>query len=706
MHLRSLLIFLLAAATSLVFADEGMWTFNSFPAEKVQSKYGWAPTQKWLDDVRLASVRIAGGCSASVVSRNGLVMTNHHCAHSCIKQLSSAKHDFVKAGFFARESKDELKCPEIEINQLVEITDVTAAVQGATEGVAEANFNEVQRAKIADIEKACAASDDLRCDVVSLYRGGHFDLYKYRRFQDVRLVFAPEFKIAFFGGDPDNFVFPRYDLDVSFLRIYDKDGKAAKMVNYLPFSMEQAKEGDLSFVSGNPGGTSRLLTVAQLETLRDVQLPMSLARLSELRGLLTEYGNRGPEQARQSSHELFGIENGLKARKGRHAALADVKFFASKVAAEADFKAKVAANAELAKQYGDVWDAIGAITMKQRVYQGDFDALERGMNSEEFSLARALVRAAEEFAKPNGQRLREYADARLPQLKQHLFSTAPIHDEFETTALTFELTKVREQLGADHPAVKAIFGNRSPQEIAHEAVKGSRLKDVKFRKALFADGKGKQAIAASKDPMIALARLIDVPARALREKWEHEVDGPLKKQGERLAKAYFAIYGNSNYPDATFTLRLSYGSIKGYMEHGAEVKPITTISGAFDRATGRDPFALPARWLAAKGKLALDTPMNFASTNDIIGGNSGSPVVNKAGEIIGLIFDGNTQSLGGDYGYDESANRAIAVHSAALIEALDKVYGAKRVVAELRRQPAARPPAGIENAASVGAPAK
>jgi hypothetical protein len=684
MRLRSLACLAVVFATTAALADEGMWTFNNFPSDKVKSKYGWSPTQEWLDHVRLSSVRIAGGCSASVVSPEGLVMTNHHCAHSCIEQLSTAKKDFVKAGFLAKEAKDEVKCPEVEMNQLVEITDITKVVQDATKGTDEAKFNDVQRAKIAELEKTCATSDDLRCEVVSLYRGGHFDLYKYRRFQDVRLVFAPEFEIAFFGGDPDNFMFPRYDLDVSFLRIYGKDGKPAKMDHFLKWSAENAKDGDLSFVSGNPGGTSRLLTVAQLEMTRDSALPLSLTRLSELRGMLTEYANRGAEQKRHSNATLFQVENSLKAYKGRHAALADKKFFDSKVAAEVAFKAKVAANADLKKQYGGVWDAVAAITDKARAYRRQLVALENGMMSEEFHLARTLVRAADELPKDNGERLREFSDARLPQLKQGLFSKAPIYDEFEVATLTFSLIKVREELGADHPAVKQIFGQRSPEEIAKEAVKGTKLKDVKFREELFADGKGKEKIAASKDPMIALARLMDPFSRAIRKKVEDEVDGPSKKQGEQLAKAYFAVYGTGTYPDATFTLRLSYGSIKGYQDNGVEVKPLTTLAGAFERATGRAPFALPKSWLDAKPKLSLETPMDLCSTNDIIGGNSGSPVVNKEGEVIGLVFDGNIQSLGGDYGFDESVNRTVAVHSAALIEALDKIYGASRIVAEIR----------------------
>ncbi len=684
MRPRSLACLVVVSLAAPAFADEGMWTYNNFPSDKVKAKYGWSPTQEWLDHVRLSSVRIAGGCSASIVSPEGLVMTNHHCARSCIAQLSTPQKDFIKAGFFAKEGKDEVKCPEIEMNQLVDITDVTKVVQDATKGVEDSKFNDVQRAKLAELEKACATSDELRCEVISLYHGGNFDLYKYRRFQDVRLVFAPEFDIAFFGGDPDNFMFPRYDLDVSFVRIYGTDGKPAKTEQYLKWSKENAKEGDLTFVSGNPGGTERLLTVSQLEATRDVMLPVSLVRLAEWRGMLNEYANRGVEQRRHSSTMLFGVENSLKALRGRHAALADRKFFGSKITAETAFKTKIGADANLKKTYAGVWDAIQVTTDKSRDYRKNYSALEGGVRSDLFSVARTLVRAAEELPKPNGDRLKEYADARLPQLKQKLFSKAPIYDEFEIATVAFSLTKMREDLGADHPVIKQVFGQRSPEEIAKETVKGSKLKDLKLRTELFADGKGKDKIDASKDPMILLAKALDPAARLERKKWEDEVEGPSKKQGEQLAKAYFGVFGKSTYPDATFTLRLSYGAVKGWTEGGVEVKPLTTLAGAYERATGRWPFALPKSWLDAKSKVALETPFNLATTNDIIGGNSGSPMVNKEGEVVGLVFDGNIQSLGGEYGFDEAVNRTVAVHSAALIESLEKVYNAKRLIAELK----------------------
>jgi len=693
--MRRLLPLTLALLSVPAFADEGMWTFNNFPADKVKARYGFSPDQAWLDHVRLSSVRIAGGCSASLVSPDGLIMTNHHCSHACIEELSTKTKDYVKEGFLAKDQKDEPKCPTMEINQLVDIKDVTKDVQDATKGASDAKFFELQKGKIAEIEKGCSGGDDtVRCEVVSLYRGGRFDLYKYQRFQDVRLVFAPEFAIAFFGGDPDNFMFPRYDLDVSFVRIYGKDGKPVNTAKtYLKWSNENAKEGDLTFVAGNPGGTSRLLTVAQLEFQRDTALPFTISRLSELRGLLTEYQHRGVEQKRHSNATLFYIENGIKALKGRHGALAEKSFFDTKVAAEKLFRDKVFANSDLKGKYGAAWDGIAAATAKQKEYMKAYGALERGLRlSDEFGLARALVRAADELPKPNGERLAEYSDSRLPQLKQQLFSKAPIYDEFQIAMLTFGLTKMREDLGPDHPVIKQVFGQKSPEEIATAAVKGTKLKDIKFREELFADGKGKAKIDASKDPMIELAKALDPASREVRKKEEDEVDGALKKNGELLAKAMFAVYGTSTYPDATFTPRLSYGSIKGWKENGVEVKPLTFFSGAYERNTGRDPFALPKSWVDAKAKVDLGTPFDLCSDNDIIGGNSGSPVVNKAGEVVGLIFDGNLQSLGGEYGFDDTVNRAVAVHSAALIEALGKIYNAKRLVDEIR--PSGAPKAG------------
>ncbi|MBZ4422007.1 S46 family peptidase [Myxococcus sp. RHSTA-1-4] len=674
---------LLGAAPAL--ADEGMWTYNNFPSAKVKEKYGFEPTQQWLDKVRLSSARLAGGCSASFVSPEGLVMTNHHCARGCIEQLSTAKKDYIANGFYAKTQAEETQCPAMEINQLESITDVTAELNKATQGLSGKQYADTLKAKMSELEQACSAGDaKVRCDIVTLYQGGQYNLYKYRRFQDVRLVMAPEHAIAFFGGDPDNFEFPRYDLDMTFLRVY-VDGKPADTSkNYFKWSEKGAKEGDLTFVSGHPGRTSRGLTIAELEFQRDFVLPKTLMQLSEMRGMLAEFQKRGPEQKRISNNILFGVENALKASKGRHEALLDKKFFAQKAAAEQELRKKVESNPEMKKKYGAAWDAITKAQEEFRNVRTELVFQEHilAQSSELFGIARTLVRGAEELPKENGQRLREFSQAGLPALKARLFSPAPIYPELEIARLTFGLTKMREELGADHPFVKKVLGKESPETLATRVIKGTKLREVKLRQSLF-DG-GKAAVDASKDPMIALAKLVDPDARAIRKHVEENIESVVRKNSELVAKAKFEVYGTNQYPDATFSLRLSYGAVKGYLEDGKKVEPLTQMAGTFERHTGEDPFALPKSWLKSQNVITGTTPMNFVTTNDIIGGNSGSPMINKDGEIVGLVFDGNIQSLGGEYGFDESVNRTVAVHSEAIIESLRKIYGATRVLEELR----------------------
>jgi hypothetical protein len=683
-RLTTTLVTLSVALAGGAHADEGMWTYNNFPKAAVGKKYNFTPDDAWLKHVQMSSARIAGGCSASFVSEEGLVLTNHHCAHQCIAQLSTAQKDYVKSGYTAKTQADEVKCPEMEINQLVEIVDVTDKIRAATKGLDGEKFTAARKQAESAIEKEmCGGDAKLRCDVVTLYQGGVYNLYKYRRFQDVRLVFAPEFPIAFFGGDPDNFMFPRYDLDMSLLRVYE-DGKPAKMEHYLSWSQGGVKAGDLTFVSGHPGRTSRQLTVAQLEYQRDVALPERLMRLAEIRGVLTEFARRGPEQKRIATDDLFGVENAFKALKGRYEALLDGNLMAKKRADEEALKAKLKKKGAAGKAALDSFASIEKAVKTMREVHKRFDYIERGLgfSSDLFGFARAVVRGAEERPKANGERLDEYRDAALPQLTQRLFSKKPIYDELETLDLTFALTKLREILGADDPFVKKVLGKESPEEMAARLIKTTKLKDVAVRKALW-DG-GKAAVDASTDPMVVLARTIDGEARKWRKRVEDEVDSVYRKGGEQIAKARFETQGTSVYPDATFTLRLSYGTVKGWMQDGKEVDPVTTFAGAFDRATGRPPFDLPQSWVDAKARLDLKTPFNFCSTNDIIGGNSGSPVVNQKGELVGLIFDGNIQSLGGEYGFDESVNRAVAVHSEGMLHALSKIYGAERIVNELR----------------------
>lgn len=666
-------------------AAEGMWTLDNLPAKGIQKTAGFTPDAGWVNKVMQSSARLGNGCSGSFVSPDGLVLTNHHCIRDCVQQLSTEKKDYIADGFLAQKREDELRCPALEINRLEEITDMTAKVNAATQGKQGEAFAKAQKAEIAAIESACTgeAQATRLCEVVTLYQGGRYHLYRYHRFDDVRLAFAPEQATAFFGGDPDNFMFPRYNLDMGLIRVYE-GGKPAKVTQFFPVKPAGAAEGEAVFITGHPGSTQRGLTVAQLATQRDLVLPQRLMLASEWRGLLTRYSAEDKEQARIAQDDLFGIENGLKARKGMLEALQDAEVFAFKQKQEDALRAYVNKNPKLKKDYGSAWDEIAKAQATLRNLYWEHRLLEvgAGFSSRYFDQARTLLRAAEERAKPNAERLEEFADARLPQLEQQLFSTAPIYPEYEKVTLAFSLTKLREYLSPDHPVVKAVLGKDTPETVAARLVDGSKLGDLATRKALWADG-GK-TVAASNDPFIALAKLIDAPSRALRSTYDNEVKAVETANAGKIAAARFAMLGTSVYPDATFTLRLSYGEVKGWQEKGKAITPFTTIGGSFERETGTDPFALPKSWHVAKGKsLDLAKPFNFVSTNDIIGGNSGSPVINSKAEIVGLVFDGNIRSLGGAFWFDERSNRAVSVHAGAIAEALRNVYDARFLLEEM-----------------------
>ena len=694
-------------------SDEGMWLLNNFPSERLGHRHGFAPNQEWLDEVRLSSVRLAGGCSGSFVSPKGLVMTNHHCAVRCIQHVSTKQKDFLKDGFYAKRSEDEQRCPEVEINQLVEIRDVTDRVNKATDGMDETRANEARKAVMSTIEKECSISESIRCDVVSLFHGGLYHLYRYRRYQDVRLVFAPEKAIASFGGDPDNFNFPRYSFDVAFLRVYDQ-GKPLASDHYFRWSESGAHDGELTFVSGHPARTSRSLTVAQLSYLRDYRIPWQLAWYGEIRGALREFQKRGPEFERAASTTLWGAENSIKAWRGRHQALVDNAVIAQKVKEEKDLRDRVNADPGLKSKCGDAWDKIEAAQNTRRAMRDEYEFVENGIGfwSTLMDYARIIVRAAGELPKPNDQRIRKYADSNLPSLRQQLYSTAPINQDLEEMKLTMSLTRMREFLGADHKAVKAALGDKSPAQIANKVIRGTTLGSVDARKRLFngisvdganadranppsmaseannrdARGRDGGVICSLADPAIELACAIEPLARVIREAYEREVEAVETSQGELIASARFALFGTSVYPDATFSLRLSFGTVAGVVESNdaqRRSQSVTTIEGLFARNTGAPPFAMPATWIKAKDRLDMSTPMDLSTTNDIIGGNSGSPLFNKDRKIVGLVFDGNIHSLGGEYFYDANTNRAVSVHSAAVLEALRKVYGADVLRAEI-----------------------
>lgn len=688
--MRKLLLFAAASAAVITSAHaaEGMWTLDNLPKQRMQAQYGFTPSQVWTDHVQRSAVRLAGGCSGSFVSKDGLVMTNHHCVNDCVQQLSTAKKDFIKEGFYAKEAKDEVMCPEIELNRLDTITDVTARVKQATAQLSGKDFSKAQKAEKSKIESECVGDDKAatRCDVVELYHGGLYHLYKYHRYQDVRLVFAPELAMAFFGGDPDNFNFPRYDLDLGMLRAYE-GGKPAVVKDYFPFSKSGAAAGELVMTVGHPGSTQRSFTIAQLERLRDQVLPLRTAYLSELRGLLTRYRQEGDEQNRVAQHDIFGVENSLKVYKGQFEALTDPEVFNFKRKQESVLRDYVTASPALRADTTSAWNEIATAETVARNNYWPSQLINRGsgFNARYFDFARTIVRGVAEKQKPNAERLREFTESALPNREQDLFSTAPIYPDYEQVKLAWSLTKIRELLGADDAFVHWLFAKESPEAMAARMVKTTQLGDVAVRKALWQGGA--DAVAKSSDPFIQLAIAIDPQARAIRKLMEDEVDAVENKAAEKIAAATFAKDGTSAYPDATFTLRLSYGEVKGWDEKGRPVAPFTDIAGAFTRHTGYEPFKLPDSWLAAKDRLNGAQHFDLATTNDIIGGNSGSPMINRNAEVVGLVFDGNIHSLGGAYWYDERVNRTVAVDTGALLEALDKVYGAKRIVEELRPAP-------------------
>ena len=679
--LASLLLVCLALFTQSMQADEGMWTFDNFPSKTVGEKYGFTPSQAWLDHVRLASLRIAGGCSASFISPEGLVMTNHHCVVECVEQISTPKDNFVDDGFVAKTDAEERKCPAFELDQLVEIRDVTREVQGAIVGKAGHEANRALHAKEAELQQSCGADASVRCDVVSLYHGGIYDLYRYKRYTDVRLVFAPEYGVAQFGGDPDNFNFPRFDFDIGLLRAYE-GGKPAASPDYLRWSANGSKDGELVFVAGNPGGTSRELTNAQLAFERDTFFPARMPVLAEYRGLLEEFRTRGPEQAREANEDLFFVENSFKANIGRQGALLDPQFFATKVQEEQKLRAATAADPKLA---GDVsaWDDIAQIQrLRTQLFVRNAALGNRMFRSGLLGDAMTLVRAAAERAKPNAERLPEFTDQALVHVQQALSAPVPVYKDIEELDLTFLFATIRRDLGTDDEFVRKMLGKESPEQLAHRLVSGTRLEDPKLREELYKGGKS--AVAASTDPMMRFAASINDDLLTVRKDYEARVDAPTRAAAERIAKARFAVYGTSVDPDATFTPRLSYGTVKGFEDgEGKFVQPYTAIGGLFERATGAPPYKLPESWLKAKASLNPSLPMNLSTTNDIIGGNSGSPLIDKDAKVIGLIFDGNIFSLGGDYGYDAKQNRAVAVDSHALFEGLQKVYHLNRVVEEI-----------------------
>ena len=653
-------------------ADEGMWTFDNFPIQTVNDKYGTRIDQAWLDRVRNAAVRIQG-CSASFVSDEGLILTNWHCVVGCVQELSTPEQDFVKNGFMTANREEERRCPGQTAEVLVDIVDVTDRVLASGEGLEGAAFNAARTAETNAIQtEACAGDPKFNCQVISFYRGGRYALYKFRRYDDVRLVFAPENQAAFFGGDPDNFNFPRYALDAGFLRAYE-NGQPVESPNFLRWNPNAPAEGDVTFVAGNPGSTSRLLTMSQLERLRDQQLPVTLIQTSELRGRLLEYSLTGDEAKRLSFDPIFGLENSFKVYYGQQGALTDPAFMAAKREAEAELRARVAADPNLVQQIGDPWTDLEEVQTVARDLYLPFRQLEAsaGGGSTLYQMARGIVRASKNTSMTEAQRAR---------LVAAVGAETPIAMEMEEIRLRYWLSKTREYLTVDHPEVKAMLGRESPEALAERLISGTQMEDAAFR-ARAATMTTEELAAA--DPLLAFIIANDAAAQAIGARWAAEVNAPTARAAEKVAQARFAVYGTNQYPDATFSLRLSYGQVAGWTHRGVTVPPFTYMGGLYERATGAEPFNAAQAFIDNESRVNKDTVYDFTSTNDIIGGNSGSPVINAAGEVIGAAFDGNIHSLGGSFGYDGTLNRTVSVSTAAITEVLRTVYPNPRLLEEL-----------------------
>jgi hypothetical protein len=682
--MRIIIMILAIAAAAPTLADEGIWTFDNFPAEAVKKTYGVNITPRWLDHVRLSTIRLTN-CTASFVSPAGLILTNHHCVESCLGELSSKDNSLLDRGFSAASPATERRCATQLADVLVGMANVTATVAKAAAELGDKAANDERKKTLTDLEQACeqasikANSGRLKCQAVTLYEGGQYFIYKYKRYDDVRLVFAPEADIAAFGGDPDNFQFPRWSLDFSVLRAYE-NGKPARTPNYLKINFAGPQLDELVFVSGHPGSTSRQNTRAQLEFERNVLLPSTLLRASELRGGYIQFGRANRSSAQLIEAPLNSLENAIKVRRKLLDALHDDALMARKRDEENALRA-------LAKLSGaDPWQQIESASARERALYLPYTFIEgaAGFNSILFRYARLIVRGADERLKPNTSRLREYTEASLPRIEQQMYAPVPIYADVEAMTLSFSLQRVREWLGSDHPLVSALMDKESPDSLATRLVAETKLDDPAVRKELWQGGKA--AADASRDPMLDLARSLDGESRSIRRQFEDEVEAPIATASAKIAAARFKAFGAQVYPDATFTLRLNYGKVQGWTESGKPVDAVTHLDRAFERATGSSPFKIPDRWLAAKDRLDMRTPFCIATNSDIVGGNSGSPLIDSKGRIVGLIFDGNIHSISGDYWFDAARNRAIAVHPAIIREALDKVYGAKSLLAEIEAQ--------------------
>lgn len=681
---KSMLVAVIAVcfAATPAAAEEGMWTFDAIPSARMRTDIGWAPDADWLSRVRNGAARLQNGCSSSIVSSEGLVLTNQHCVVGCVRDLSTAERNLVDNGLVAAARAQELRCPGMAIQVLTDISDVTQRINTATASADTATFARIRDAEISRIESECS-SGATRCEVVTLFQGGRYSLYRYKRYDDVRLAFAPENIMAQYGGNLTDFEWPAHCIDFALVRLYENGAPAATPA-HLRMRFTPLEAGEPVMVTGNPGNTSRLRTVSELEFTRDYALPMTLMNMAELRGRVQAYSNLGPDQARGATSVLRGLENSFKSLYGRRAALVNPTSFALLTTREAELRERVNRNRTLRREVGDAWSEIEAAKAAQRGIHAQYTYLEGGpASSALFAWARDLVRGAAERAKPDAERLPRYNDARLAALEQNLLAVRPVDAGLEHVLLTHWLTRLQANLGVNDPGTIAVIGRANPDALAH-ALAQSRLGDAAYRAELWRGGAA--AIAASQDPMIQFVRRWDGEARVLHARFQREVEGPVSQAHERIARARFQLYGENQYPDATFSLRLSYGRVMGLAEpDGRQVQPFGRIGELYANNTGAPPFELARTWREAQPRLNGDTILSVATTNDIIGGNSGSPLVDREGRVVGVAWDGNIHSFGGDYFYDGTLNRTVAVAATGIQTTLRDVYRAGALIAELER---------------------
>lgn len=679
--LRTLISYVvaMALANSPAIADEGMWLFNDLPTKHLKAKYGFEPTREWADHIRLSSVRFNVGGSGSFVSSSGLVLTNHHVASDTLFKLSNADRNVVKDGYLASSPAAELKAPDLELNVLVSIEDVTARVAAAMKDLSSKEAAKVKRGVMAEIEKASLEATGLRSDVVTLYGGAKFHLYRYRKYTDVRLVWAPEAAIAFLGGDADNFEYPRYCLDVTLFRVYE-EGKPAKIDHYLKWAEQPVQDEDLVFVSGNPGRTQRLFTVDALKYLRDKRNPYVLNFIRRKEVLMQQFGLGGTEEKRRAQDDLFGIQNSRKAYTGMLGGLQNPVSIADKQTAEDKLLAALKQKPSLAK-HADAWKVISGIQQEKARSLGEVTTFRSRL----YDIAETLVLMAAEDQKPSSERLREFRDSARESLEQDLYSTAPIYEDLEMVKLGDEIARMVEKRGGDDKLVLQILDGFNPNQLAAKLVSETELLSPETRRKI--SGSGPAGIARSQDPLIKLAKIMEPELRESRNDSEDLAERE-RQAYAKISEATVAVQGTATYPDATFTLRLAFGPVRGYEENSQDVPAWTTMGDAFkheENHAGEKDWQLPESWHAAEKRITPSTPFNFVCTADIIGGNSGSPVINRAGEFVGIIFDGNIQSLTSNFFYTDNVARSVSVSGAAIREAMRVVYGAEKYAEELGR---------------------